>query len=256
MRPESSEGTVPAASGGILVLSPHFDDAVLGCGAFLAGRPGSIVLTVCAGVPPGDAPVTDWDRRCGFHGAREAMLARREENQYALQKLRAIGLEFDMLDGQYGGQCTGLAARIVQELLRLRPCMVLLPIGLFHEDHIRVSNAALRARRWVTTSRISWIAYEDALYRRYAGLMQQRLAALRARGIQATPWLTVPADLPVKRRAVAAYASQLEPLGLTPGRGDDALPEHYWKLGDEQVDYGQSTAIPPCERGGADPQSP
>ncbi|CDM25163.1 PIG-L deacetylase family protein [Castellaniella defragrans] len=215
--------------GGILVISPHFDDAVLGCGAFLAGRPGSIVMTVCAGLPPEDMPLPDWDRRCGFPSARAAVLARIEENRHAMAQLRADEIRLDLLDSQYGGCCDGLGPRLARELARIRPRLVLLPLGLFHDDHVRVSDAALMAWR-VLGDRPLWVAYEDALYRRRSGLVQQRLAALRARGIRATPWLTVPADLPVKRRAVAAYASQLGPLGLTPGRGDDALPEHYWRL--------------------------
>ncbi len=220
---------IPPEAGGILVLSPHFDDAVLGCGAFLAGRPGSLVMTVCAGLPPPDLPVPDWDRRCGFSDAREAMRTRSAENLRALGQLRAVSLQMDLLDSQYGGQCAGLGARLVREIIRLRPRMLLLPLGLFHQDHVRVSNAALRACRRLG-DRLAWIAYEDALYRRRPGLVQQRLSALCDHGIRATPWLTVPADLPVKRRAVAAYATQLEPLGLTPGCGDDALPEHYWRL--------------------------
>ncbi|HET8598486.1 MAG TPA: PIG-L family deacetylase [Castellaniella sp.] len=223
------------ASGGgsILVISPHFDDAVLGCGAFLAGRPGTVVMTVCAGLPPEDAPLPDWDRRCGFDSARAAVLARIQENRHAMDQLRTVGVQLDLLDSQYGGRCAGLGPRLVRELVRLRPTTVLLPLGLFHDDHVRVSDAALRAWRWLGDRHV-WIAYEDALYRRRSGLVQQRLAALREQGVRATPWLTVPADLPVKRRAVAAYASQLGPLGLVPGRGDDALPEHYWRLSGEE----------------------
>ncbi|WP_368639422.1 PIG-L family deacetylase [Castellaniella ginsengisoli] len=217
------------ADSGVLVISPHFDDAVLGCGAFLAGRPGSIVMTVCAGVPPENAPLPDWDRRCGFSSARAAMLARIRENRHAMSQLRTIDVRLDLLDSQYGGRCAGLGRRLAQELERRRPGIILLPLGLFHEDHIRVSDASLAARQRLG-DRPLWIAYEDALYRRRAGLVQQRLAVLRARGVCATPWLTVPADVSVKRRAVAAYASQLGPLGLMPGRGDDALPEHYWRL--------------------------
>ncbi len=219
----------PRDGGGVLVLSPHFDDAVLGCGAFLAGRPGTLVMTVCAGLPPEGMPLTDWDRRCGFSDAREAMLARGEENRRALEQLGAASLQLDLLDSQYGGRCAGLGARLADEIARLRPRMLLLPLGLFHDDHVRVSDAALRACRRLGGGPVC-IAYEDALYRRRPGLVQQRLAALRERGVRATPWLTVPADLPAKRRAVAAYASQLGPLGLTPGCGDDALPEHYWRL--------------------------
>lgn len=221
---------VPQEAGGILVLSPHFDDAVLGCGAFLAERPGSIVLTVCAGVPPGGLPLPEWDRRCGFESARQAMQVRREENRRALHRLHAMGLHLDLLDSQYGGsRREDLNGRLTREILRLRPRMLLFPLGLFHEDHIRVSNAVLRACLRLGDT-LAWIAYEDVPYRRIPGLVQQRLAVLGDRGIRATPWLTLPADLPLKRRAVTAYASQLGPLGLTDGGGDAALPEHFWRL--------------------------
>lgn len=228
MRKDRQDGA-PAEQGGIVVLSPHFDDAVLACGAFLAGRPGATVLTVCAGLPPPEMPAPDWDRRCGFRSARQAVLARIDENRQALGLLRAVGRQLAMLDSQYGGQCAGLSPRLARELAEMRPALVLMPLGLFHDDHIRVSNAALRVRRWLGPG-MSWVAYEDALYRRRPGLVQRRLATLRDRGVRATPWLTVAADLPIKRRAVGAYASQLGPLGLIPGRGDDALPEHYWRL--------------------------
>jgi LmbE family N-acetylglucosaminyl deacetylase len=216
-------------SGGILVLSPHFDDAVLACGAFLATRPGAVVMTVCAGQPPENAPLPEWDQRRGFDNARSAVQARMQENRHALARLGAVDAQLDLLDSQYGGRCAGLGPALAREIARLRPGIVLLPLGLFHEDHVRVSNAALMAWRWLG-DRPLWIAYEDALYRRRPGLVQQRLAELHAMGVCATPWLTVPARMPMKRRAVAAYASQLGPLGLVPGQGDDALPEHYWRL--------------------------
>ena len=36
----------------VVVLSPHFDDAVQGAGLLLARHPGSTVVTVFAGPPP------------------------------------------------------------------------------------------------------------------------------------------------------------------------------------------------------------
>jgi len=44
----------------MLVVSPHLDDAVLSCGRLLAGRPGSVVATVFAGVPSRPDQCTDW----------------------------------------------------------------------------------------------------------------------------------------------------------------------------------------------------
>src|SRR5690606_22937025 len=119
---------IPPEAGGSLVLSPHFDAAVLGCGAYRAGPPGRLVLPVCAGLPPPDLPVPDWDRRGGFSDAREAMRTRSAEKLRALGQLRAVSLQMELLDSQYGGQCAGLGARLVREIIRLRPRMLLLPL--------------------------------------------------------------------------------------------------------------------------------
>ena len=61
----------------MVVISPHLDDAVFGCGRLLASRPGSIVVTLFAGVPDDAGQLTDWDARCGFTTAGEAVWARR-----------------------------------------------------------------------------------------------------------------------------------------------------------------------------------
>src|SRR5436853_287558 len=50
----------------MVAISPHLDDAVLSCGQLLAARPGSVVITVFAGMPRDGSQQTDWDRRCGF----------------------------------------------------------------------------------------------------------------------------------------------------------------------------------------------
>jgi len=54
-------------SGPVAVISPHLDDAVFACGELLAARPGSVVITVLAGRPPRDLPLTPWDAASGFH---------------------------------------------------------------------------------------------------------------------------------------------------------------------------------------------
>ena len=40
-----------ADHGGVLVLSPHFDDAVMSCGELIESSPGTIVATVCSASP-------------------------------------------------------------------------------------------------------------------------------------------------------------------------------------------------------------
>ena len=61
---ESSE------NGKVLVLSPHLDDAVFGCGELIARCPGAIVLTLLAGAPEGFNVLTEWDAASGFTSAQ------------------------------------------------------------------------------------------------------------------------------------------------------------------------------------------
>ncbi len=47
----------------VVVVSPHLDDAVLGCGQLLAAWPGATVVTVFAGKPAVyPTPQREWDR--------------------------------------------------------------------------------------------------------------------------------------------------------------------------------------------------
>jgi len=221
-------------TGRLVVISPHFDDAVFSCGDWLAACPGSTVLTVYSGVPPSAAPLPDWDRRCGFARADQAMMARHEENRAAMAVLGVRGLGLGLLDEQYGGpaaEAGRITGMLATALTTLQPAVVLAPLGLFHRDHLRVSDAALTVWRLFRDAMgNTWLVYEEALYRRKPGLVQQRLADLRAQHVQATPEAGPRYRGDRKTRAVAAYASQLCALGMTPGQDDDAAPERYWRL--------------------------
>ncbi|WP_144639441.1 PIG-L deacetylase family protein [Bordetella genomosp. 13] len=215
----------------LLVISPHYDDAVLGCGDLLAAAPDATVLTVCTGVPAGDAPLPGWDRECGFDTPGQAMLAREKEDSLALATLGVKTLRLGVLDSQYAASRdrAELKDLLAGALAQLRPRAVYLPLGLFHEDHLLVSDILLSLRPWLPPQPV-WCAYEEALYRGKPGLAQKRLADLLARGIQATPEPGPPPGDPRKGEAVRAYASQLRPLGLADGGGDPARPERYWRL--------------------------
>lgn len=211
-----------------VVISPHFDDAVLGCGDLLAATPNCTVITVYSGVPPAGTPAPDWDRRCGFATADEAMLAREREDSVALAMLHAHALRLGLMDSQYEppDDSARLHDALAGALGLLQPQRVYVPLGLFHDDHRRVCDAALHIG---VLSSCEWLGYEEALYRRKPGLLQQRLAELLARGVMATPEPGPPPS-GTKTSAVAAYASQLRALGLQPGMGDAAQPERYWRL--------------------------
>ena len=51
----------------IVVISPHLDDAVLGCGRLMARHPGATVVSVYTGAPSAyPDPMTHWDTIAGF----------------------------------------------------------------------------------------------------------------------------------------------------------------------------------------------
>lgn len=213
-----------------LVVSPHLDDGVFSCGQLLAAHPGSHVLTVFAGVPPPEVALTPWDAQCGFDSGEQAITVRHQEDREALARLDAKPVWLSFLDSQYGYTPTvaELEAALRPALESIRPDAVLLPLGLFHSDHALVHEACLRLMK--RSPPALWLAYEDALYRRMPGLLQQRLGALSKHGICATPAAPrASGSAAAKRRAVQAYASQLRAFGPG-GYADTEAPEGYWQL--------------------------
>ena len=86
----------------IVVVSPHLDDAVLGCGRLLAAHPDATVITVYAGAPPEyPDPMTHWDTAAGFSTGDDVLGARREEDRAALAELNATPVWLDFVEHQY-----------------------------------------------------------------------------------------------------------------------------------------------------------
>src|ERR671926_103609 len=80
----------PGALERVVVVSPHLDDAVLGCGRLLARHSGATVVTVFAGNPPRyPDPMRVWDVQSGFGPHDDVMEARRKEDRAALAVLDA-----------------------------------------------------------------------------------------------------------------------------------------------------------------------
>jgi LmbE family N-acetylglucosaminyl deacetylase len=217
-----------------IVVSPHLDDAVFSCGQLLAQSPGSVVVTVFAGIPPRGTAAPPWDRRAGFRTSDEAMRARRDEDSRALALLDARPVWLDFFDDQYEmpAASTAIAAKLADAIDAHPGHRVLAPAGLFHHDHLQVQQAVLSLLRDDDASH-TWRFYEDAPYRRIDGLMAKRVAGWREQG-----WIARPAELAVRDRAaaeaakaaaVAAYASQ---VSLLEPHMQAALrePETYWRL--------------------------
>jgi LmbE family N-acetylglucosaminyl deacetylase len=218
-------------TGRLVVVSPHLDDGVLGCSALLAAHPAAVVMTVFAGRPLASARLPPWDEAAGFRPGDDVVGARRAEDRAALDVLGAGPVWLSFLDSQYGDSpaVDAIVPVLESALTDAGPATVCIPLGLFHSDHVLTHAAALRVltrhQHW------RWLAYEEPMYRRVPGALDNRLAALKSAGIAAT--LDQSAAPPAQKpRAMACYASQLRALG-TPGRpgfADAFAPERYWTL--------------------------
>lgn len=220
-------------AGPVAVISPHLDDAVFACGELLAAHAGSIVITVFAGRPPRELPLTPWDAAGGFRAGDDVIGRRRPEDRAALALLGATPRWLDFLDAQYAESpdAGAIAAALAEALDGAGLDSVFAPLGLFHSDHALAHEAALRLRRRRPEYR--WFAYEDAMYRRIDRFLPERLHHLGADGIAVQPAAESDgAYLPQKRRAIACYRSQLRALRTLgrPGYADALRPERYWRL--------------------------
>jgi LmbE family N-acetylglucosaminyl deacetylase len=214
----------------LVVVSPHLDDAVLGCSALLAAHPGARVVTVFAGRPPRGAPLAPWDAAAGFDAGDDVIGVRRAEDHAALRTFGAEPCWLDFLDAQYGVPAeTAALTAALGAAIGAGTAIVGVPLGLFHSDHALAHAAALALRPRHPEWR--WLAYEEPMYRRVPGALERRRRALREAGLvcEALEPVAVP---PAKARALRCYASQLRALE-TPGRpgyADALAPERYWAL--------------------------
>lgn len=230
---ESPSSSKRSGERGLVVLSPHLDDAVFSAGGWLARRPGSVVVTAFAGGPPPGAPVSAWDAACGFEPGDDVMAARRQEDRAALAMLGARPVWLPFRDRQYGSPpaLPDLVAALAGVLAALPSGTVLFPLGLFHSDHHLLHEAGLALRR--AHPERDWLAYEDVPYRTLPGLVNERCQRLRALGLRPARATAAAPPPAVKRHAVACYRSQLRGLATAGrlGHGDTEAPEGCWRLG-------------------------
>lgn len=210
----------------ILLISPHFDDAVLSAGQHMAERPDAEVVTVFAGIPlTPDNVHTPYDEKCGFKSARDAVGSRTRENDAALALLKANPMNLDFPDTQYKNDIN--FERIVEKLQAIidghKYEYIMAPIGLGHPDHITVTNAVMQLR----TSCPVWL-WEDLPLR----VVEPELVADRLKELNLTRdrlWQpgTNHEKIAGKIRALSCYTSQIGTGILDPYLM--YVPERFWK---------------------------
>jgi LmbE family N-acetylglucosaminyl deacetylase len=226
----------------IVVVSPHLDDAVLGCGGLLAAHPGAVVITVYAGAPAAyPDPPTAWDALAGFGPGDDVLARRREEDRAALGELGATPVWLDYVEHQYLPREEWVGADVTADGLEAAvrasaPTAVFVPFGLANPDHTATHDAARVVRERVndSTSEVAWFCYEDMGYQHIPGLLAWRVSQLFRAGIWPTP--VAPRVDPTgarKAAALAHYASQLRSLEADWQLGAKLAapaPEQFWRL--------------------------
>ncbi len=216
-----------------IILSPHFDDAVLSLGGLLAQHgAASTVVTFFAGKPATARP-TPWDLASGFLNSDKAHKARNEENDAALKLLgvpkeQIVNLKH--LDQQYRTDLLGrsndegLPELLLEDFLSLmqsyedRPVNVYAPGLEIHRDHSLTKQMLLSAIPCLEGADMQCFLYQDLPY----AYTISREELLKEKIITGANTEIVPIPLSreevlKKIRAIKLYESQIGPLELFGG---------------------------------------
>jgi LmbE family N-acetylglucosaminyl deacetylase len=226
----------------IVVVSPHFDDAILGAAHLLDTYHGSTVITVLGGRPPVyPSEPTDWDACGGFVAGDDVVARRREEDAAAMEYVEATPVWLEFADHQYLAKedrprATDVAPVLESAISATDPTAVFLPMGLANPDHVLTHDAGLLVRSALDASGDgpAWFGYEDHGYKHIPGILAWRVAKLFKSGLWPTPAVVaVEPDMERKRAAISFYKSQIAPLErdhVLSERLAANVPEQYWRL--------------------------
>jgi LmbE family N-acetylglucosaminyl deacetylase len=249
----------PAELERIVVVSPHLDDAVLGCSYLMAAHPGVTVVTVFTGRPVAyPVPMERWDALCGFVPGDEVHVARRAEDVAALAVLDATPVWLDYVEHSYlereqWVRPADVVDRLTEAVRDLAPTAVFAPFGLANPDHDCTHDAAMIVRERLAADDAgsaggpAWFCYEDTGYKHIPGLLAWRISKLFRAGLWPTPAaVPVAVDHERKRRALGNYPSQLLALEsdwqLSVKLAAPA-PEQYWRLAPPPEGWGALSSM-------------
>lgn len=219
-REEREEGTT------WIVLSPHFDDAVLSVGGLLAKRAKrrgkSVVATFFTGASP--MPVSMWDLAAGFNSSQQALHARVRENEHSLSLFAsAQAINFGYLEMYYREQKDDLGKmrrQMTQDIVTLASTHAsskgriwLIGPSLFdganHVDHAVLHQAYMEACVVLSTlSNARFFLYEDFPYvskfHKQSGVLGITHPRVRALQVALSEH-----ELSQKERSIALHVSQV-----------------------------------------------
>lgn len=219
----------------ILLVSPHFDDAVLSAGQYMADRPDCEVVTVYGGEPAhGDKVSTPYDLKCGFKNAKDAVSVRTRENDAALALLEATAINLDFPDSQYeNGFANVVTVDMIREALQELVDetyyeFIMAPLGLGHPDHEKVTEAVTQLK----FKRAIYLWEDIPLRIVEPEKVPPRLQKYDLKLFQLMQPATTDTNVTKKIRAMLCYKSQINTGILDPYLM--YVPERFWKYRDFQ----------------------
>jgi LmbE family N-acetylglucosaminyl deacetylase len=209
----------------MLVVSPHFDDAVLSCWHLLDGEDDVRVVNVFGGSPPPGAPPGWWDQQTGAADPATRVAERRSEDEAALALAGLSATELGFLDGQHRQDPIALdeVEASLRAIARDRETIAA-PMALDeHEDHCIARDAALALRG----SGAEVVLYADLPHASLHGWPEMvsdgsarwrdalRSVGVNPEGLRLETHLLSPEAMRRKRAALANYRTQLAGLEET-----------------------------------------
>ena len=195
----------PARGPRVVVVSTHFDDAVLSCWSLLNrhGEEARVVTVFGGGPPPGE--LGWWDAKLpGAMDSQARIRQRSEENRSALALTGSRRIDLDLLETQYGG---GRVRPSDLEPYLLDGKTVYAPAGVgrhVHPDHVMVRDAVLQVRPRA-------VLYADQPYCRFPRDLE---LAGPGPGYERRLAILTVAEAEKKARAIACYVGEVQLLSL------------------------------------------
>lgn len=193
----SAEAAAPGPQRPFLVVAPHVDDEVLGCGGILDRR---FAVVYC-----GVEPYREVDRETRMDEARAC-------SEY-------LGFDFELLDGNAVNdyRVPALIGQLEAAVAAYRPHTVFLPAASYNQDHRAALEAGLTALR--PHDRNPWVRNVLIYEQVHVGLWPHADDLVRGRAFQPTLFAAI--DIARKLEAYRLHASQVR--GMRPPEAVEAL---------------------------------
>lgn len=224
----------------VIILSPHYDDAVLSLGGLITSRNSNTVVATFFTGTPAENVSGDWDKKSGFESSDTAMSFRLKENQSALgSKVKTF--DFGYLDNEYRNKSDSLddieigITKDIQNLITSYGTTTQVVVygpsvfkaDITNTDHKLLFDAYLQVMQDFPQKNVTFRFYEDFPY--ILRFNKESVISLKKNLEIETGFLVSEVEIPLKSAevnskvgAIKKYASQVQAFK---SQGQDILKD-------------------------------